>query len=451
MKIVVIGGNAAGMSAASRARRNAPKAEITVFEKDETVSYGACGLPYFIGGVIPSAEHLIAVSLKDFIEKRQIAVHVLHPVQKILPRKKTIVVRDSTRDRIFEVPYDKLIISTGASAVVPPIPGVENAGVFKLRTLNDGREIHDFVEQEQPKCALIVGGGYIGLEMAEALHARGIKVHLAEMLPAVMPNMDADMAQLLQEELLRNGLTLHLQNALKRIEAENGRLKATLADNRDLHVDMIVLAIGVRPNVRLAEEAGIELGPTGAIRVNSRMQTNNSNIYAAGDCAEARHLVSGKAAYIPLGTTANKQGRIAGDNASGKVSRFKGIVGTAVVKVFDLEAGMTGLSSKEAEALRIPFKSITIKSRSRAGYYPGAKPLHVKLIFSPVDGKLLGGQIVGGEGVAKRVDVLATALHQKMTVAEVSELDLSYAPPFAPVWDALLVAAGEARKLVRAQ
>ncbi len=449
MKIIVIGGNAAGMSAASRARRNDPQAQITVFDKDDTVSYGACGLPYFIGGVIPNAEDLIAVSLEDFIEKRNIAVHVLHEVTKILPRKRIIVVRDITHDRVIEVPYDKLIISTGASAIVPPIPGVEHDHVFKLRTLDDGKLIKQYVEKAKPKCALIVGGGYIGLEMAEALHAQGVKVHLAEMLPAVMPNMDADMAQILQEELLRNEVSLYLKNALKHIEPAEDRLKATLADGRTLPVDMIVLSIGVRPNVRLAEEAGVELGPTGAIRVTDRMQTNINGVFAAGDCAEAKHLVTGKAAYIPLGTTANKQGRIAGDNASGKISRFKGVVGTAAVKVFELEAGMTGLSSKSAEKLGIPFKSVTIKSKSRAGYYPGGKRLHVKLILNPQDGKLLGGQIVGGEGVAKRIDVLATALHQKMTVEQVSELDLSYAPPFAPVWDALLVAANQARKLVR--
>ena len=449
MKIVVIGGNAAGMSAASRARRNDPNAEITVYEKDDTVSYGACGLPYFVEGAIPDWQKLIAVPLQDFIEKRNISVHVLHEVKAINPRKKTLTVYDHPNERTLEVQYDRLVIATGARAVVPPIPGTDHERVFKLRTLDDGKAIHAFINRHQPKQALIVGGGYIGLEMAEALTARGMQVSIVEMMPHVMPLMDADMAEVIQEELTRQKVQVYTDVSVKEIIAQGEQLQAVLADGRKLTSDLILLSVGVRPNTELAESCGVELGPTGAIRVNDRMQTNIRDILAAGDCAEAKHLVTNKPAYIPLGTTANKQGRIAGDNATGRASRFKGIVGTSGFKVFDLEAAMTGLSSQELARLQIPFKAVKIKSRTRAHYYPNPARIHVKLLFSPQDGRLYGGQIVGGEGSAKRIDVLATALHQKMTVADLAELDLSYAPPFAPVWDALLIAANQAVKQVR--
>ncbi len=449
MKIVIIGGNAAGMSAASRARRNDPKAEITVYEKDDTVSYGACGLPYFVEGLIPDSEDLIAVSLQDFIEKRKISVHILHEVRAIQPRSRTISIYDRPNDRTISVTYDRLIIATGARAVVPPIPGADHERVFKLRTLDDGKQIDNFIRSQKPKSALIVGGGYIGLEMAEALSARGVDVSIVEMLPHIMPLMDEDMAAVIHEELVQKNVQVYANNAVKEIVPGNNGLDARLADGRTLSADFILMSVGVRPNTKLAESCGIELGPTGAIRVNDRMQTSIRDIFAAGDCAEAKHLVTNKPAYIPLGTTANKQGRIAGDNATGKASRFKGIVGTSAFKVFDLEAAMTGLTSRELERLQLPFKAVKIKSRTRAHYYPNPKSIHVKLLFNPQNGRLYGGQIVGGEGAAKRIDVLATALHQKMTVNDLAELDLSYAPPFAPVWDSLLIAANQAVKLIR--
>ena len=449
MKIVIIGANAAGMSAASKARRNDPHAQIIVLEKSGDISYGACGLPYFISGEIEKAESLIAVSYEDFIEKRKIDVRLRHEALAFDGRKKLIQVKDVLQNRVFVLDYEKLIICSGAQAVQPQIPGTDLQNVFTLRSLRDGIKIRDFIDKHKPKNAVIAGGGYIGLEMAEALNKRGARVHLVEMLPRVMPNMDADMAEIIERELKDNQVNVYLDNALQALEGERVVQRALLADGRKVETDMVLFSVGVKPNVDFAQTGGVELGQSGAIAVNEHMQTNLRNVYAAGDCAEARCRVVNKPTWLPLGTTANKQGRVAGDNATGHKTRFAGITSTSAVKIFDLEAASTGINTAFANRLKMTVKQVRITSKSRAGYYPGALPIAVKLIFAPNEGRLLGAQIVGKEGVAKRIDVLAAALQQKMTVSEISELDLSYAPPFAPVWDPLLIAAQQAKKLVR--
>ncbi len=451
MKIVVVGANAAGLSAASKARRNNKQAEIIVLEQGGDISYGACGLPYYIGGVIEKAESLIAVSLEDFREKRNIDIRLFQKALSFNARQKIIEVENISEKNTYQLTYDRLIISTGATAVRPAVKGFDHSRVFVLRTLQDGKHIRSFIEKEKPQRAVVIGGGYIGLEMAEALQRRDMQVSLVEMQPQIMPNMDADMAELLQNELEAHQVQIFTGTAVTEIREVEGLLHLYLSEGRTLQADMVVMSVGIKPNTELAQSGGVQLGKTGAIEVDDRMQTNLRHVYAAGDCAEARCRVLNKSTWVALGTTANKQGRVAGDNASGGRSRFFGITSTSAVKVFDLETAMCGLSSNHMEKYRLDAKSVTVKAGSRAGYYPGSQKMTIKLWFAAGEGKLLGAQMVGKEGVSKRIDVLATALAQKMTVEEISELDLSYSPPFAPVWDPILIAAGQAVKQVRAK
>ena len=450
-RFIIIGGNAAGMSAASRIRRNLPEAEIVVFEESGDVSYGACGLPYYISDDIPEAERLIAISAEDFRQKRQIDVRLNYRAVSFDPGKKIVQVQSSETNQTEKIIYDKLIIATGARAVKPPLPGIELDNVFTLRTLQDGIRIKKTVTGGKHKTAVVVGGGYIGLEMAEALNKQGMQVAIVEMLDRLMPNVDTDISAEIENEVQTNRCTIYKSNAVEEIMGTTSVERIRLADGTILPADVVVIAVGVKPNVEFAVSGGVQLGRTGAIAVAPTMRTNVHNVFAAGDCAEAKNLVTGKNDYIPLGTTANKQGRIAGDNASGKTNKFAGIVGTAAVKVFGLEIARTGVCLQSAQKLYSAFKSVLITSKSRAGYYPAPKKITVKLIFRTEDGRLLGAQMVGEEGVAKRIDILATALHQRMTVQDISDLDLSYAPPFAPVWDPILVAANQAKKLVRSK
>ncbi len=447
--IIVVGGNAAGMSAASRARRNDPDRPIHVFEKSGYVSYGSCGLPYFISHDVKRASDLIAITPDVFKEKRNIDVSLHHEANSFDPRKKVIIVSDLINKHEQRYEYHKLIIASGAKAVVPNLPGAELSNVFRLRLVEDGEAIKRAITGKNLKTAVIVGGGYIGLEMAEALRKQEIEVAVVERLDRVMANIDLDMSADIEKELQKQGCLLHKSGGVKRIRGDDQVREVELMNGKRLPADLVVLSVGITPNVAFARSGGVSLGMSGAIEITPRMRTNVHDVYAAGDCTETKHLVTGKQVYIPLGTTANKQGRIAGDNATGGVSRFKGVVGTAVVKVFDLEVARTGITEEEAINLKIPCRCVVISGSSRAGYYPGGHSLKVKLIFNAQSGRLLGGQIIGKEGAAKRIDILATALHQKMDVEALTELDLSYAPPFAPVWDPILIAANQAAKKVR--
>ncbi len=445
-KIVVIGGVAAGMSAASRARRNDPDASIIVFQKENAVSYGSCGLPYYISDDIKDAETLIAISADEFRQKRNIDVRLNHEGISFNPREKTVEIRDLGTGMIHDYPYDKLIIATGARAAVPPIPGKDLKNVFVVRNLTDGQNIKSCIENDRPASAVVVGGGYIGLEMAEALSRQGLRVSVVEAQERVMLNMDPELSEKIESETEEKGCKVYTSNGVQAILGSDRVNSVRLMNGDEIAADMVILSIGVKPNVEFALTGGVRTGKTGAIEVNQKMETNVQSVYAAGDCAEVKNLVTNKMDYIPLGTTANKQGRVAGDNASGRFARFSGVAGTAVVKIFDLEVARTGITTAQALNLKMNPRSVIITGKSRAGYYPGKEDITLKLIFRGDNGRLLGAHMVGKEGVAKRIDVLATALQQKMTVMEISELDLSYAPPYAPVWDPILIAANQAAK-----
>ncbi len=444
MKLIVIGGVAAGMSAAARAKRRNKDLQITVYEKSGYVSYGACGLPYFIKGDIPKAEKLVVRTPEQFA-KQGIKALVHHEVMDVDAHAHTVTVKNLETGEVFQDRWDELLITTGAVAVKPPIPGLDLPGIFTLRTVEDGIAIKEWIAKQHPWQAVVVGAGYIGLEMAEALAANGMYVDVVEMLPQALPYIDADMAELVHEELAQNGVTLHLNSQVRAFKGD-GRVKEVVAGDKILNADIVLFSVGARANIPLAEKAGVAIGETGAIAVDDHQRTNVPHIWAAGDVAEAWHRVLNKPAYIPLGTTANKQGRIAGTNIAGGDEAFAGIVGTAVVKVFDLEVARTGLSEREAKDAGFDAASVTIKAPARAHYMPTHPPIHVKLVFEKGTKKLLGAQMVGEEGVAKRIDVIAAALYDGWTVYDLKNLDLSYAPPFAPVWDPILVAANVASK-----
>lgn len=444
-RLVVIGGVAAGMSAASKARRTDPDMEIIVYEKSGYVSYGACGLPYYVQGLISDHEHLIARTPEQFA-KQNIQVFTRHEVTRIDTRRRRVEVKNLQQGEIFETHFDKLMLSTGGYALRPSFHGLEPPpdNLFVVRTVEDGIAIRRFVEQERPKRAVIVGAGYIGLEMAEALTAgHDLDVTIITLFPPLLPTFDEDMAEHVSAALDRHRVGLHVQG-VQAFEQQNGRVVAVHTGEASFPADLVILAVGVRPNTALAQTAGIALGPTGAVAVDDHQRTNVEGIFAGGDVAEALNLVTGDPTYVPLGTTANKQGRVAGENIAGGDAVFRGIVGTTVVKVFEVGAARTGLTEAQARERGYDVDATTIKARSLAHYIPGGGPLYVKLVYEP-NGRLLGAQMVGA-GVAKRIDVVAAALHYQLSVADLQGLDLSYAPPFAPVWDALLVAANVAGK-----
>ncbi len=449
MRIVVIGGVAAGMSAASQAKRRRPDAEVVVLERGRHVSYGACGLPYNIEDPERRIDDLVVIPAEKFRTERGIDVRTGHEVLSIDTRHQHVHARDLDRGHDYELPYDRLIIATGASAVRLPLPGFDLPGVFLLRELDDGATIKRFLAEHKPERAVILGAGYIGMEMAESLRHRGLQVTVLEKLDQVVPGFEPIIATEVQRELERNGVPLNTGIAVSSIGRDAHGL-VVHTDRGDFAAGLVLVSVGVRPNVGLAKAAGIALGPTGAIAVDDRQRTSAPNVYAAGDCAEAMHLVSGQPAWIPLGTTANKQGKVAGANAAGADQRFTGIVGTAAFKVFGLEVGRTGLGRTEVDRVGLTAAVTSSTHRSRGHVYPGSKAITTTLLVERSSGRLLGAQMVGAEGVTGRIDVLATALHAGMTADQLEALDLAYAPPLAPVYDPVLVAAGVARKELQA-
>lgn len=445
-KLVVIGGDAAGMTAASKVRRTQDDREIVVFERGRHTSFSACGMPYFIAGEVSNADRLVARAPEVFREKQNIDVRTRHEVVRIDVNDRSVVVRDLEHHREFRESWGELLIATGASPIRPDVPGIDAEGVFSLSILQTGIDVHAYVEARSPKSAVVVGGGYIGIEMAEAFLARNMEVALIDMAPQVMPTLDADMAEGVVEYMRAAGVRVFLQEELARIEQdEAGRVREVVTEQRSLPADLVIIGIGVRPNSGLAKEAGLELGAGEAIRVNRLMETSVPGIWAAGDCAESHHLVRGEPTFIALGTVANKHGLVAGTNIGGGEAEFPGVLGTAITKFNDLEIARTGLSEKEAEDLGRAYRTTTIEARTRSGYYPGSGSIRVKLLVEEESGRLLGGQIVGMQGAGKRIDTIATALTAGMTARNVVDLDLSYAPPFSPVWDPVQIAA---RRLV---
>ncbi|ACL69001.1 CoA-disulfide reductase [Halothermothrix orenii] len=434
-KIVIVGGVAGGASTAARLRRLDEEAEIIIMEKGDHISFANCGLPYHIGGVIKEREKLLVQTPESMEARFNIDVRVRNEVVRIDRDKKEIKVRDLNKNEIYCESYDFLILSPGAEPIKPPIDGVDFPNVFTLRNIPDTDNINEFISKNNPDRAVVVGGGFIGLEMAENLQERGLKVSLVEMAPQVMGNMDYEMAAMIHNHLREQGIDLHLNDGIASVNRKGGKTVVVLQSGREIETDLVIMAIGVRPSTKLAREAGLEIGESGGIKVNEYLQTSDRYIYAIGDAIEVIHLVTGQSVLIPLAGPANKQGRIVANIISGKSDKYKGTQGTAVARVFNLTVASTGASEKLLKkAGRDYLVSYTV-SKNHAGYYPGAKPMTIKLLFTPDRGVVLGAQIVGYEGVDKRIDLLATAVRHEMTVYDLQELELAYAPPFGSAKD----------------
>jgi NADPH-dependent 2,4-dienoyl-CoA reductase/sulfur reductase-like enzyme len=452
-RLIVIGGDAAGMSAASQARRRRgpDDLEIVAFERGDYTSYSACGIPYFVADTVKELDQLIARTPEVFRSKHHIDVRMRTEVTEIDLDKRAVKARSLDDGSERWEGFDQLMVATGGTPLQPPLDGIDAAGIFGIQTLNDGVLVRQVVDDEKPKHAVIVGGGYIGLEMAEAFIVRGMDVSLVEAASQPMGTLDSDMGELVAEAMRGMGIKVYTDESVTAFEKnDSGHVTGAVTDKRHLHADIVVLGLGSRPNVALAKDAGIDIGPTGGVAVDQQMQTHTEGVWSGGDCAEKFHLVSRKPVAIALGTHANKEGRVAGINIGGGYATFPGVVGTAVSKVCDVEVARTGL--KEAEAIEAGFDHLTatVDSTTRAGYFPGAAPIRTKLIVEKRSGRLLGAQIVGKEGAAKRIDALATALWNEMTVDHMLNMDLSYAPPFSPVWDPVLIAARKAWEKVEA-
>ena len=440
----MIGADAAGMSAASQARRRKGpgELEIVAFDRGNFSSYSACGIPYYVSGVVEDVESLVVRTPQVFRDKYGIDVHLGHDVVEIDIERRMVKVLDRDRAERREERFDDLMVATGSVPVRPPLPGADARGVFGVQTLDDGVALRSHVARRTPRRAVIVGGGYIGLEMAEAFCALGLETHLVDGAPQPLSRLDPDMGALVAEALREFGTVLHLGSEVVGFETDGeGDVTGVVTDGGTIPADVVVLGLGVAPNTALAEAAGIAVGPSGAIAVDPRMRTSHAGVWAAGDCAEKRHRVSGRPVAVALGTHANKEGRVAGINLGGGDATFPGVIGTAAVKVGSLEVARTGLHEAEAAEAGFTAESVVSEATTRAGYYPGAGKITTKLVVEQVTGRLLGAQIVGREGAAKRIDVLAVAVWNGMTVDELLGVDLAYAPPYSPVWDPVLTAA----------
>jgi NADPH-dependent 2,4-dienoyl-CoA reductase/sulfur reductase-like enzyme len=449
-RLVVIGGDAAGMTAAARARRRRDPEDLDViaFERGPYTSYSACGIPYFVGDLLSDIDGLVARS-PDEHRKNGIDVRTGHEVVAIDVNKRRVRVRDLAGGGERDEPFDQLVVAAGSVPTRPDVPGVDAEGIFGVQTLADGVRVRQAVDEREPRRAVVVGGGYVGLEMAEALVRRGLEVALVDRTEQPMAStLDLDMGDLVADALRAVGVTLHLGEAVDGFEVDNGSVRAVRTAKRSFPADIVILGLGVRPNVALAREGGIAIGNKGGIVTDARMETSIGGVWAAGDCVESVDRITGMPVVVALGTHANKQGRVVGINATGGDVRFPGVVGTAVSKICVYEVARVGLTEREAAGLDLDVVAAKIESTSRAGYYPGAAPIKVKVVAERPGGRLVGAQIVGAEGAAKRIDVLATAIWNRMTVDEVASLDLSYAPPFSPVWDPVLVAARKAADML---
>ena len=435
MKVIIVGGVAGGASAAARLRRLDENAEILVFERSGFVSYANCGLPYYIGGTITDPEELTLQTPESFARRFHVDVRVRHEVTAIHPAQKTVSVRNLDTGRDFEESYDKLLLSPGARPSLPRLEGVEGERIFTLRTVEDSFAIHRFLREKKPASAVIAGGGFIGLEMAENLRELGLAVTIVQRPRQVLAPLDADMAALLHSQLRRRGVQLKLGSSVEGFRSENEQVTTLLKGEGPVTADLVLLAIGVTPDTALAAEAGLTLGQKGAIVVNERMQTSDPDIYAVGDAVEIRHFVTGGRTVVALAGPANKQGRIAADNMAGLDSRYSGAQGSSVIKLFDMTAAVTGINEAAARAAGLDYDKIVLSPNAHASYYPGARPMTMKLLFGKNSLRLLGAQIVGRDGVDKRIDVLATALRCGMTGPELAELDLAYAPPYSSAKD----------------
>ncbi len=435
MKVVIIGGVAGGATAAARLRRLDEAAEIVVFERSGYVSYANCGLPYYIGGAIEEPEALTLQTPESFFARFRVDMRVRHEVTAIHPEKKTVSVKALETGEEFEERYDKLILSPGARPTQPRLPGVGIGKVFTLRTVEDTFRIKDYINAHHPKSAVLAGGGFISLELAENLRELGMEAAIVQRPKQLMTPFDPDMAAFIHGEARRHGIRLALGHTVEGFAERDGGVDVLLKDAAPLHADMVVLAIGVTPDTVLAKEAGLELGLKGSIVVNDRMETSVPDIYAVGDAVQVKHSVTGQDAVISLAGPANKQGRIAADNICGGDSRYPGSQGSSVIKVFDLTAASTGVSETNAKKAGLDVDTVILSPMSHAGYYPGGKLMTMKVVFEKGTYRLLGAQIVGYEGVDKRIDVLATAIRAGLTAIQLKDLDLAYAPPYSSAKD----------------
>lgn len=449
-RVVVIGGDAAGMSCASQARRmqGPDSLEIVGFERGPRTSYAACGLPYFVEGIIEPADRLVARTPEQFAQ-RDIEVHVGHEVTAIDTGARTVTVLELATGSERHESYDELVIGTGAVGIKPPLPGIDSDGVAQLRTVDDGIDLDRRIS-EGARTAAVVGAGYVGIEVAEALLARGLDLTVIQLDETPMAEaLDADMATQITDAMRDAGAEVIMGAGAEAFETSEGKLAAVVADGRSIPADLAVLGLGVRANSSLPKEAGISVGDAGGVVVDDRMHTATDGVWAAGDCVESMHRVTGESVVMALGTHANKQGRVLGTNLGGGQSTFPGVIGTAVTKFRDLEIGRTGITEATAGRLGWEVQATTATSKTRAGYYPGAEPITVKLIVRRSDGRILGAQVVGGVGAGKRIDSLAVAVWCEMTVEDLAMADLSYAPPLSPVWDPVVFAAGVAARELR--
>ncbi len=448
-RVVVIGGDAAGGSAASQAKKRRPDLDIVMFERGRATSYSACGIPYWISGAVRDEASLIARTPAQH-RAAGIDVRMRTEVVGIDLDRRVVSWRELDGGGQGEEPFDELVHATGSVPMRPPVPGIDAAGVYGVQVLDDGVALRAELERGSVRRVVVVGGGYIGLEIAEACRVRGLDVTVVDRSATPVGTFDADIGSFIADAVRAEGIDLVLSDGVAAIDVgADGRARAVVtASGRELPADLVVLGLGVRPDVRLAREAGIPLGTSGGIAVDARMRTAVDGVWAAGDCVESRHRLSGQRVVVALGTHANKQGRVAGINIGGGYATFPGVIGTAITKVCDLEVARTGLSSAEAEAAGSAFVTAAVDSTTKAGYVPGAAPIRVKMIAERRSGRLLGAQVVGREAAAKRIDALAVCIWNEMGVDEILSLDLSYAPPFAPVWDPVLIAARKAFEAV---
>jgi NADPH-dependent 2,4-dienoyl-CoA reductase/sulfur reductase-like enzyme/rhodanese-related sulfurtransferase len=435
MKVVIVGGVAGGATAAARIRRLDEQAEIIVFERSGYISYANCGLPYYIGDVITDADDLTLQTPESFWKRFRIAMKVHHEVTAIHPERKAVTVQNLETGAVFDECYDKLLLSPGAQPTQPKLPGIGIDKLFTLRTVEDTFRIKEYINQYHPRSVVLAGGGFIGLELAENLREIGMDVTIVQRPKQLMNPFDPDMAAFLHAEMRKHGIHLAMGYTVEGFEGKDGGVDVLLKDAASIHADMVILAIGVTPESKLAKDAGLALGIKGSILVNDRMETSVPDIYAVGDAVQVKHYVTGEASLISLAGPANKQGRIAADNICGGDSRYAGSQGSSIIKVFNLTAAVTGINETNSRRAGLPVDSVILSPMSHAGYYPGGKVMTMKVVFERESFRLLGAQIIGYDGVDKRIDVLATAIHAGMKATELKELDLAYAPPYSSAKD----------------
>ena len=439
-KLVIVGGVAGGASAAAKARRCSEEVDIIMYEKGPDISYANCGLPYYLSGVIQRREDLLITTAQFFRRRFQVDVRTKKEVVRIDRDRKMVIAKDLDTDQTEEQPYDRLILAPGSHTIMPKAPGIDLPFVFTLKTLEDTDRIFSYLQNKKPRRAVVVGGGLIGVEAIENLALKGLETTAVELAPQLLTFLDWEMAERIRFHMSHKGISICLSEGLQAVEDHNGQGLVKTDKGREIAADLVLIAIGIRPNVDLARNAGLELGVTGGIKVNEFMQTSDPDIFAAGDCIETINLVTGKPTLTPMGSAANKEGRAAGANALGRHIAVKGFTGTIIVKVFDLTVAKTGLSEREAIAEGYSPLALYVQPGHHAGYYPGSKPMSIKTVTERDSGRLLGAQVIGEEGVDKRIDVFATAIYHQMVLEDLLQLDLAYAPPYSAARDPVIIA-----------